>query len=26
VIAFGLWTLAIALPLGQDPHAHHHHH
>ncbi len=26
VIAFGVWTLAIALPLGQDPHAHHHHH
>ena len=26
VIAFGLWTLAIALPPGQDPHAHHHHH
>ena len=26
VIAFGMWTLAIALPPGQDPHAHHHHH
>jgi hypothetical protein len=25
VILFGLWTLALALPLGQDPHAHHHH-
>ena len=25
VIAFGAWTLTIALPLGQDPHALHHH-
>ena len=26
VIAFGVWTLAIALPHGQGPHALHHHH
>jgi uncharacterized protein len=25
IIAFGIWTLAVVLPLGQDPHAHHHH-
>jgi len=24
VIGFGVWTLSLALPLGQDPHAHHH--